>query len=325
MPFLSYIVTAHNSSETIYKALSSVVLSDYRDFEVIVVNDASIDETEAIVLNAQKKLYEPLGIELTLLSESFANVGLARQAALLVAKGEYILFCDSDDSVVSSSISSVVKHLKKNRPDILWTNFNRVFHNGESKKCSPALKNVRNINYDLEKGYVVIDDVNQFKVLWNKAYSRKFLLKNNISFKSSITGEDAFFNLKCIGSCPTIDTLNISIYNYSIGVEGSVTHLSPTNDSFRQQQHWLDALKNVFGTASSFKINSFYSQELILMLYTLSRHSVLTNNSIKYNLKMVLKTKSTNFRYLAKKWISVFLMICKFKFSKNNNHDLDES
>lgn len=87
-PFFSIIVPAHNSAEYIWKCLNSINNQTYQDFELIIVCDACTDGTEALV-----RVWFPDKV----ITTDFGMDGLARNAGIDAAEGEWILFLDDDD------------------------------------------------------------------------------------------------------------------------------------------------------------------------------------------------------------------------------------
>ena len=86
-PFFSVIVPAHNSAEYIRKGLHSIRQQSFRDYELIVVCDACTDNTAQIAL----------GFADNVIKTDYGMDGLARNAGIEVANGEWMLFMDDDD------------------------------------------------------------------------------------------------------------------------------------------------------------------------------------------------------------------------------------
>ncbi|WP_095298371.1 glycosyltransferase family 2 protein [Helicobacter sp. 12S02232-10] len=93
MPLVSVIIPSYNTAKFISFALESVISQSFKDFECLVVDDASDDESPAIIQEYAQKDFRVLPILLT------QNVGVskARNLALERAKGRFIAFLDSDD------------------------------------------------------------------------------------------------------------------------------------------------------------------------------------------------------------------------------------
>lgn len=103
---ISIIIAAYNAEKTIERCLNSILENKYEDYEVIVINDGSIDATEKVVeLFASDKIkyfYKE-------------NTGVAdtRNYGIEMAKGEYITFVDSDDYVANNYFENLDKYLKE--------------------------------------------------------------------------------------------------------------------------------------------------------------------------------------------------------------------
>lgn len=97
---VSIIMPAYNSEKFIRKALESIPKRD--DIEIIVVNDGSIDKTKEIALEFNIKLIDR--------SENL-GIGYSRREALKIAKGEYIMFFDSDDTIIAENFNKALDML----------------------------------------------------------------------------------------------------------------------------------------------------------------------------------------------------------------------
>jgi len=89
MPKVSVVIPVYNGARTIGRALESVFGQTFRDFEIIVVNDGSTDDTASVLAG--------YGDRIQLVSQSNRGVSAARNAGLRVSVGEYLVFLDDDD------------------------------------------------------------------------------------------------------------------------------------------------------------------------------------------------------------------------------------
>jgi glycosyltransferase involved in cell wall biosynthesis len=103
MPRLSVIVPTYNSGAYIRKTISGILAQDYQDYEIIVVDDASTDDTEAIV-----RSFDSARIQYIKLSHNHGGPSRARNIGLLNSQGEYIAFFDSDDLMLPGRLNSAV-------------------------------------------------------------------------------------------------------------------------------------------------------------------------------------------------------------------------
>jgi glycosyltransferase involved in cell wall biosynthesis len=99
-PAVSVIIHAYNVSQYISEALESVVAQEFRDYEIIVINDGSADTPEL------ERVLEPLREDIVYLKQNNRGAAAARNTALFVARGEFVAFLDADDSWHPDFLSS---------------------------------------------------------------------------------------------------------------------------------------------------------------------------------------------------------------------------
>jgi len=120
-PYFSIIIPAHNEEKNIGKLLETIEKQSYRDFEVIVSDSASEDETCKQVEGYRKKVPE-----LILLEEKTHNVSQARNKGAQYAKGEYLVFLDADVTIEEHFLKAVKRHIQVDHPGMM-TMWNRPF------------------------------------------------------------------------------------------------------------------------------------------------------------------------------------------------------
>ena len=120
-PFFSIIIPTYNSQQTIKKAISSV-LSQKKNYEVVIVDDCSKDKTITFLKRLVKKNKQ------FRLLKNYRNKGVSetRNKALKAATGEYVIFLDSDDHLFSNSLGKLEKFIKLNKnPDVVFGRFEK--------------------------------------------------------------------------------------------------------------------------------------------------------------------------------------------------------
>ena len=104
-PQISFIVPVYNTQQYLNRCFSSIVQQKYEDWEVIVVNDGSTDESLEIL---QKWALRDRRIKVV--TQKNAGLSVARNTGMKYAKSEWIGFIDSDDYIEPNTLSSVVKN-----------------------------------------------------------------------------------------------------------------------------------------------------------------------------------------------------------------------
>lgn len=118
---VSVIIPMYNSEKTIKRALDSVINQDYKNFEIIVVNDGSIDGSRNIV-EEYIKVNDAYNIRL--INQDNAGVSIARNNGIKMASGDYVALLDSDDYWEKNKLYEQIKILESNHDIYLlgtWT------------------------------------------------------------------------------------------------------------------------------------------------------------------------------------------------------------
>jgi glycosyltransferase involved in cell wall biosynthesis len=122
-PKISVVMASYNREKEIAAAIDSVLVQDFQDFELIVVDDGSTDRTAEIVRR--------YGDKIRLLQQQNQGVGAARNAGIRAARGEYLCYCDADDIQLPFRLR-VQAQLLDRSPDVGMTFADfRMYVNGE--------------------------------------------------------------------------------------------------------------------------------------------------------------------------------------------------
>ena len=127
-PLVSVIMPAYNSNEFISQAIESVIAQQYKNWELIIVDDASKDATVNTVRNyvnkdARIKIFR---------NEINYGAGYSRNKAIKEAAGEFIAFLDADDLWKPEKLSQQLKFCLENKAKIVFSSYDRISENGES-------------------------------------------------------------------------------------------------------------------------------------------------------------------------------------------------
>lgn len=224
MPFFSIIVPVYKVEKYLSRFLESVASQTFTDYEVLLVDDGSPDHSGAICDEfctshpLFRTIHKPNG-----------GVSSARNLGIEEAKGEWLLFFDSDDVVIPEALEKIHRACGKYDPDV-------VIYNIEEDTNGMRNKTIKhNIAYGYEyKGEELVKSV--FPLLCtgstlnspcNKAYRHSIITENMLSFPNRKRGEDWLFNLRyfeCISSAVAID---YTLYYYMRNEDSAMTKYLP--------------------------------------------------------------------------------------------------
>ena len=109
MPYISVIVPVYNAESTLKKCIDSILVQDFTDFEVILIDDGSQDESLQICEDFAKKDNRVIVVH-----KENGGVSSARNYGLEIAKGKWVTFIDSDDYVDDELLEKVNDAIEKN-------------------------------------------------------------------------------------------------------------------------------------------------------------------------------------------------------------------
>jgi len=124
--FVSIVIPSYNSSKFISQTIESVLSQTYKNWEMIIVDDKSLDNSNTIVEEYIKKDNR---IKLIKLNKNI-GAAMARNKALEIAQGRYIAFLDSDDIWMPSKLEVQIKFMQENNYPISFTSYKIIDENG---------------------------------------------------------------------------------------------------------------------------------------------------------------------------------------------------
>ncbi|MFL2030195.1 glycosyltransferase family 2 protein [Loigolactobacillus zhaoyuanensis] len=205
---LSVIIPVHNSENYICRCLDSVVKQSFNDFEIIIVDDGSIDNSRELIesysLNDKRIQYFYIKNH----GASYArNYGMDR------VSGKYLMFIDADDYCDINYFGNMVSLIQHLDTDVAMSNYQLV--RNDNIYSNKLLRNITGngiLNRDKATNLVLLDT--GFKgFVWNKIY--KMSIVNHIRFNVKISYlEDLLFNVQVFKNCERIGYSSFTGYYY---------------------------------------------------------------------------------------------------------------
>lgn len=213
----SIIVPVYNVEKYISKCIESIINQTYKNFELIIVNDGSPDNSQKIIDKYVKK-------DKRIKSFIKENGGLsdARNYGLKYTTGDYLLFVDSDDSIEMKLLEKINSSLSKDKVDIL--RFECALYNEENVK----IQSCSGSNYQNKDVDTCIQELITRKYVepaWLYCYNIKFWRENNFKYQEGKIHEDFGLTPLILYKAKTISSIDYSGYKYLIR-DGSITNSS---------------------------------------------------------------------------------------------------
>lgn len=206
---LSIVIPTYNSSHTIERCLNSILPIKTLSYEIIVVDDGSIDKTPQIVHNYAKRYNN-----IHLFKLNHGGVSRARNKGVNESIGKWICFIDSDDVINSKKLELIFfKYFNSKYSysfDLLSSN---VILNGRQFKNN----SIYDVKTFLKKNYPLYSN-GYIHVIWNKIYNNSIIKRFNIKFPKDVSvGEDLIFNLRYLMHINTVLQTSVIYYTQIVG------------------------------------------------------------------------------------------------------------
>lgn len=232
MPLVSIIMPVYNAEQYLASSIESVLAQTAKDFELLLINDGSKDSSLSIC-----REFEARDSRVRVLDKPNGGVSSARNLGLDEAKGEWLMFIDSDDWLTEDALAVCLEHTPEY--DVIRFSFRALY--SETKSQDRPVKDVSTpakfLRMQLERRAGL--------TVWGGLFRRSLFTDNKIYFDPNIIyGEDWLVAMRLTLCSKNIKTLpNAYCYLYNVFNAGSCTNnLSP-----RKVVHQLEVLKIVRG------------------------------------------------------------------------------
>ena len=225
--FFSILIPVYNASNYIDECISSVIKQTETDFEIVLVDDGSKDDS----VNICKKWLEQYPNIIRLIEKENTGSLLTRRRCLEEAKGDYFYMIDADDYIVDNDALSKIRcAIEKTNCDLLF--FNATSNEMECSKLYPySFKNGKVFEGDsLRDIYNLILETKYMNTLWNKVFHRKLVDwdVNYEEYKRLSVGTDFFQGCSIMSNASKVLFLDEVFYYYRT-TRGSIVHSFNTN------------------------------------------------------------------------------------------------
>lgn len=188
---ISVIIPVYNVEEYLRECIDSVLSQTYENYEIILVDDGSIDNSGKICDEYAEK-----NNKITAIHKENGGPSQTRNIGLSVAKGEYIYFLDSDDYIVSETFEKLIKISTTESAEIVF--FDAKCFEDERKSFNIRQGYLRKNNYKTDIGYNVLTKLNNNKdfhcAIYLMLIRKDVLLRNDIAFlETAYCSEDMLF------------------------------------------------------------------------------------------------------------------------------------
>ncbi|SJZ56665.1 glycosyltransferase family 2 protein [Anaerorhabdus furcosa] len=215
---ITVIIPIYNGEKHINRCLDSLLNQINTNFELIVINDGSTDKTISILESYRIKFKD-----FKIITKENEGQGVGRNIGIKRARGDYLVFIDSDDEVEINYISEFYNMINHNNMDLGITQIKRKF-DYQVSFIESNFEYIQNVNINqkitVQENPSLITQV--LIAPFAKVIRKDFLMKNGIEFPSSRIYEDLYFTISLLMANPSTVFVDKKTYSYHVRKENTM-------------------------------------------------------------------------------------------------------
>lgn len=212
--FVSVVMPVYNASEYLDTSINDIRMQTFKDFELICVDDGSIDESGDMLDG-----YAAKDSRIRVIHQNNKGGGAARNRGLDTAKGKYLMFLDSDDRFEPNMIEKAVEEAEHTGADVIAFGGDVFDHKTGEYRAAPWLlrheKDVKDVSVDDPFGVVNTS-------VWNKLYLREHIEKYDIRFQENRVADTIYFVFIAIIYADVISVIRDTLVHYRTNNDKSI-------------------------------------------------------------------------------------------------------
>lgn len=219
---ISVIIPVYNVENYIAKCLDSVLQQCNDTVEIICVNDDSPDGSRKVIADYLTKYKN-----IKCINRPNGGLSAARNTGIKHAKGEYILFLDSDDFLAENVIGKMYKQIETERLDMLLGNIQWVYENDKIVKEKQITQVLGTVQFGEDCFNTLIETDYYVPMAYNAMCRRDFLIENNLYFREGYVYEDEMWMPEALLKAKRVNGFKEYHYNY-FQRENTITSSKPS-------------------------------------------------------------------------------------------------
>lgn len=332
---ISIIIPVYNCEKYIKRCIDSILSQNYKDIEIIIVNDGSTDKTNEIL-----ESYKKMDNRIVVIEKENSGVSDSRNIGVMNAKGDYISFIDADDYIEPNIYMEVMKNIIKYNCDIEMFSYYEVVNDYKKKVYFPWNEVIKEFRDEEINNKLLPHMISKLKTESNsimgavwRAVIKSDIAKKNKFIKDIPISEDLLYLIDCISDASTIVMINKCLYNYIRHINSATTKYKYDFDETNEkvQKELIKRLNDIGMTEDIEKrlgLNRF-------RMYTLTFSNIMRNKESSFfekyrliknktkicNKDLYIKRKIVNEMNLERKFIyflvktkQCFFITCLFYF-----------
>ena len=292
MPEFSIVVPIYNVEGYLKKCLDSILNQTFVDYEIILVNDGSTDQSLSIIKEYMNKYPD-----IMLINQENKGLSEARNSGLKAARGNYVLFVDSDDFIDKDLLLNLNDSIINN-PDLVRF---------QLRVISDKTIDINEEAFDSLNGHDAFKKIIKYRFVenaWAYLYSRKYLIDNGFLFKPNMYHEDYGLIPLAIIKASKVNSISYIGYNYvqrSNSIMSDSNYMKTRKKAFDVLSQYLDVVdkdrdpyyRSFLANSVILKLKDLNKEDYKKYLSEIKKHNVfdniLSDTLVRKIKKMLLK------------------------------------
>ena len=234
---ISIIVPIYNSEKTIDRCINSLINQTYKNIEIILIDDGSIDNSLELC-----QIYQKNDNRIKVISKKNEGVGKTRNVGLFECSGDYVMFVDADDYIDQIMTKLMIDSILRNNTNIALCNYYNVYEGDRKTKNLNISINSLEVE---ESRYLIKRIISLMKdrvspACWRGLYKKSLLTENNIFFSDLKMSEDFKFIIEVLMNVKLVSIVDKPLY-YFVCNPLSATHkyINTLEKNMQYVNKWL--------------------------------------------------------------------------------------
>ena len=268
-PFFSIVMPIYGVEPYLRQAIDSVLGQTFQDFEIILVNDCSPDNS-AEICRVYSDRYDNIR---TVTHPENRGLSAARNTGFAEVQGRYVWFMDSDDYVDSTLLQQVYDSLQKNKADVVVFGCVEEYYDSKQQLTKtvpicPAEAYCQTAE-EVHAHIVDLEMSTLYGYAWNKFYSVEHIRRHQLQYDNVVLIEDIKFNVEFFNDITGMNMLPIAPYHYAKRGTTSLTakfvpkyyevHYERIRLLYEQQKRWGTADERTKGVLATIFVRYIFS------------------------------------------------------------------
>lgn len=252
-PLVSVVIPVYNTARYLKGCLDAVLDQTMSNFEVICVDDGSMDDSPDILND-----YASRDRRVRVLRQQNQHAGVARNNGLALARGEYVIFCDSDDHIEPMALETLYRKAKEDSADICVCGCKQYFERIDLEVEAPSYLRMTRVPHELPFNRFTNEEyIFSFTTIMthNKMYRTEFLRDHDLEYANTRNGEDVFFSAMALWHADRITVLDRYLVCYRLDRPDSLV-ATLSESALDPLVAWVEVWKTI-GSEPGFPKQSF--------------------------------------------------------------------